>query len=190
MHPKLQAIADEFRAAQERLRALATRVPAVSWPRRADPARWSIAECIIHLNLTSAAYRPLVAAALEEGEKLRGAPPRSYRRDFSGWLLWMMVGPPVRMRMKTLDAFVPSGTTPPAAEIVLEFERLQAMQIAWVAAADGLPLAKLRITSPFNARLKYNLFSCLSILPRHQHRHFWQAEQVAAALGLGATASL
>jgi hypothetical protein len=34
--------------------------------------------------------------------------------------------------------------------------------------------------------LTYNLFACLTILPRHQHRHFWQAEQAWQALQMGA----
>jgi hypothetical protein len=26
--------------------------------------------------------------------------------------------------------------------------------------------------------VRYNLYSCFTILPRHQHRHLWQAERV------------
>jgi hypothetical protein len=62
--------------------------------------------------------------------------------------------------------------------IIDEFSRLQAEQIACVREADGLPLGRVRITSPFDARLKYNLYACFTILPRHQHRHLWQAERV------------
>jgi len=36
----------------------------------------------------------------------------------------------------------------------------------------------VRVTSPFNARVRYNLYACFTILPRHQHRHLWQAERV------------
>lgn len=47
--------------------------------------------------------------------------------------------------------------------------------------ADGLPPGCLRIASPFDARLRYNLYSALSILPRHQRRHLWQAERALEA---------
>ena len=63
-----------------------------------------------------------------------------------------------------------------------EFARWQREQTAVVAEADGLPLGRLWIISPFDARIRYNAFACLTILPRHQHRHLWQAEQVKAAL--------
>src|SRR5947208_13643555 len=55
MHPQLQPIADEYRSAQARLHELVRAVPAEQWPRRHDPARWSVAECVAHLNLTSMA---------------------------------------------------------------------------------------------------------------------------------------
>ena len=36
------------------------------------------------------------------------------------------------------------------------------------------------MTSPFNARMRYNLYAGFSTLPRHQHRHLQQAERVWA----------
>jgi hypothetical protein len=36
--------------------------------------------------------------------------------------------------------------------------------------------------SPFAPGVRYNLYSTLSILPRHQERHLWQAEQVHAGI--------
>ena len=78
-------------------------------------------------------------------------------------------------------AFVPTGDQPPA-ELIGEFERLQEEQIACAHEADGLPLGRLKVGSPFESRIKYNLFSVLTILPRHQHRHLWQAEQAWKSL--------
>ena len=59
MHPQLDLVADEYRSAQARLHELVRAVPEERWGRRADPARWSVAECVAHLNLTSMAYLPL-----------------------------------------------------------------------------------------------------------------------------------
>jgi hypothetical protein len=50
-----------------------------------------------------------------------------------------------------------------------------------VRAADGLPIDAVKITSPVDARARYNVFAALSIMARHQHRHLWQAEQAARA---------
>lgn len=181
MHTQLQAIADEFHGASQRLQRIASTVPEELWPRRPDPLRWSVGECVAHLNLTSAAFLPVLDSALAEA-RARGEPaPRRYRRDPLGWMLWRIMGPPVRMRVKTAATFIPEGARG-VPELVQEFERLQQEQVLRVEQADGLPLHRVRVASPFDARVKYNLYSCLSILPRHQHRHLWQAEQAARAL--------
>jgi hypothetical protein len=82
------------------------------------------------------------------------------------------------MRTKTTAAFVPTGAAS-RDQLVAEFTRLQTEQIGLVKACDGLPINQVLITSPFDAKFRYNLYSALTILPRHQHRHLWQAEQVA-----------
>lgn len=181
MHPQLQAIADEFRAADERLRQLVSAVPEQWWTRRADPDRWSVAECVAHLNLTAAAYLPLLDDALARAQTLHAPPPRAYRRDPVGWMLWRMMGPPVRVKARTSAPFVPTNVRS-VSGLIQEFERLQQEQLRRLEHADALPLNRVRVVSPFNARVKYNLYSCFSILPRHEHRHLWQAEQVAKVL--------
>lgn len=181
MHPQLDAIRSEFLSAQRRLHQLADALPAERWAERPHPDRWSVGECVGHLNLTAPAYREAVLAALEECRRQGDPAPRRYRRDPAGWLLWRTMGPPVRFRTRTKAAFVPNGDTP-AHELIAEFDRLQAEQIGWVAMADGLAIDRVRMASPFDARVRYSLYSGLTILPRHQHRHLWQAERAAQAL--------
>ena len=181
MHPQLQLIADEFVAAQERLHRLAAAVPEALWTARHDPARWSVGECVAHLNLTAEAYLPLIRQGIAEGKALGRTTAVRFRRDPVGWLLWRTARPPVRHRVRTTAPFVPSGREPRAPTLDT-FDRLQAEQVRSVQEAEGLPLDRIRITSPFNARLRYSLFSCFTILPRHQQRHIWQAEQVLEGL--------
>ena len=182
MHPQLAAVAAEFESAQRRLHALARDLPESSWAARPDPTRWSVAECVAHLNLTSRAYLPLLDDGLARARSLGRPAPGRHRRDPVGWLLWRTMGPPVRRgRVRTIPAFVPSGDLPRTA-VLAEFDRLQAEQLARTRAADGLPLGAVRVASPINARVTYNLYACLTILPRHQHRHLWQAEEAWRAL--------
>lgn len=179
MHPQLEALSVEFLEALDRLHELARRVPAEEWPHRTDRDRWSVAECVAHLNLTSEACLPLLRQGVAEAATLGGPAPGRYRHSPMGWLLWRTMGPPVRMRVRTTAAFVPASSTSPDT-LVADFERHQDALVALVRAGDGLPLDRVRITSPFNARVRYNLYSALAIVARHQHRHLWQAEQVWA----------
>lgn len=181
MHPQLQSIKDEYLSARDRLRRLASDLPDPLWTERPEPERWSAAECVAHLNVTSRTFLPVLRRGLAEAEQLGEAPPEHYRRDPAGWFLWKVMGPPVRIRVKTPAPFVPESTAD-RAEILRDFEQLQEEQIAVLEEADGLPLSRVKVPSPFSPRVKYNLFTCLSILPPHQHRHLWQAERAVEAL--------
>ncbi len=176
MHPQLQAVTDELVAARAHLHRLAASTPETRWAVRPHPDRWSAGECVAHLNLTARAYLPLIDQGLEEAAALERRPPARLRRDLTGWMLWRSAGPPVRFRARTTAPFIPSGTEP-RDRLLATFDRLQADQLACVARADGHPIERTRITSPFDPRLRYNLYACLTILPRHQERHIWQAEQ-------------
>jgi len=176
VNSQLQEIADELGEATARLHRLRDAIPGERWPHRNDPARWSVSECIEHLNLTSAAFVPLLEAGIESARK-EPPSPRRYRRGFLGWALWKMTGPDSRGRVQTAPSFVPA-TSPPAADAVATFERLQAAILQLLAAADGLPIDKVIMTSPFNARMRYNIYAGFSAIPRHQHRHLQQAERV------------
>jgi hypothetical protein len=181
VHPQLQAVADGLLAAQERLHRLAESTSPESWGARADPDRWSAGECVAHLNLTAIAFLPLIRRGLEQAAALGGGAPARLRRDLTGWVLWRTAGPPVRFRVRTTAQFVPSGSEP-LGRLLATFDRLQDEQLDVVVQADGRPIHRVKIRSPFDPRLRYNLYACLTILPPHQERHIWQAAQVLERL--------
>jgi hypothetical protein len=178
---QLDAIVAGFEHARVRLHRLVDERAREGWAARPGEGRWSAAECIAHLNLTGSAYVPLLRAALEDARALGAPAPRRHRRDGVGWLLSLATGPLPRIgslrfgRVRTAPPFEPAGALA-LDDVVDEFDRLQAEQIALTRSAVGLPLGRVRIRSPFDARLGYNAYSCLVMLPRHQHRHLEQAE--------------
>ena len=183
MHTQLQTILDQFDAAQARLHRLADDLTETRWAERADPVGWSVSECVAHLNLTSRAYLPLLRDGLEEASGREEPAPARYRRDPMGWMLSLGTGPVRRIgrfrlgAVRTTPDFVPESGLPKAQSIT-EFDRLQREQTALVREADGRPISRVWITSPFFQRLRYNLYSTFVILPRHQLRHVQQAERV------------
>lgn len=178
MHPQLSTIITELRSAQEHLHRFAAALRPDQW-KRVDLARWSPAECIEHLNLTSRAFIPLLERAIGDARALGDPAPRRYHRDPMGWFLWKVMPPPVRMRVSTTAAFVPGSDRPPA-ELLAEFDRLQSTLVGLTGAADGLPIQRTRVPSPFSARASYNAYAALTILAPHQERHIWQAERTVA----------
>lgn len=182
MNEQLESIAEEARQATDRLRRLASHLSPEAWKSRPASGGWSPGECVAHLNLTSEATLPRVREAVDE---LRRAGVRSsgrLRRDLLGWMLWKSQHEGGRMRSRTAPRFVPEGDAD-AERTVARFEALQEELISLLREADGLPLADRKIRSPFNEKVRYNLFSALSILTVHQHRHLAQAERAGGGAG-------
>jgi hypothetical protein len=176
VNSQLEEIVSEFNSASVRARNLHRNLSPDRWNRRPAPESWSPGECVVHLNLTAIAMMPLIRQGIDEARRSGRAAGDRYRRGLVGWLLWKSISTPGRFKAKTIAAFVPTSDRP-AEEVMAEFDRLQAEQVALTRAADGLPIDSVKMASPFNAKVRYNIFSALSILARHQHRHLWQAEQ-------------
>ena len=183
MQTQLAGILDQFNAAWVRVRELAENLSEEQWVERTDPERWCVAECVAHLNRTAEAYLPLIGAGLDEARELSDPVRARYRRDPLGWALSLSMGP-VRsigrfrlVAVQTTPDFMPERRLP-RAELIADFDRLQDAQMQAVRAAEGLPIDRVRITSPFDSRLRYNLYSTFVILPTHQRRHVVQAERV------------
>lgn len=179
MTRQLDSIVDDLHLAQERLRTLGAMLPCSSWSQRPAPARWSPAECVAHLNLTSEALLPLLRQGLREARDRRPQPAASrYRHDPIGWLIWHVMAPSGRVKTTTIPAFVPSGERS-ADSLMEDFDRLQAEIVASVREAADLPIDRVTVVSPFSSRVRYSLYSALTVIPRHQHRHLCQAERAA-----------
>ena len=183
MQAQLAKLIRQLDHAERRLEMLTDSVPGERWSVRTDPAHWSVAECVAHLNLTSEAYVPRLQKAIAEARQMPPMKGGNYRRDVKGWLLSSMMGPlpaigKVRLgRVKTTPAFVPTGNE--ASNVLLaEFKRHQLELGRMLKESDGLQLDKVSIVSPFGEKMRYSCYSAFTILPRHQDRHLDQAERV------------
>src|SRR3972149_6729083 len=105
MHPQLAVIADELVAATSSATALTEALDESRFHARPDPSRWSVAECLQHLNLSSALFLPLLDTALARGRETGLDDRRRYRRDFIGWFLCWALGPPAWQRLRDHPSF-------------------------------------------------------------------------------------
>lgn len=182
-HSQITEIIASLESAEQRLAALGAHTSAENWMVRNRPESWSIAECVEHLNMTSRAYIPLIRSALERDQSAQDTPRGRFRRDAAGFLLSAMVGPLRKIgrtrvgAVKTTVEFEPKDIFPKNASIA-DFSKLQSALIHLIRGSEHRALSDIRIVSPFGGKLRYNLFSAFTILPRHQHRHLQQAEAV------------
>ena len=184
MQKQLRAITDSLESAQKRLRRLSDKISDREWNKHPGPGRWSAAECVEHLNITSRAFLPRLRDAVAVAKERGGDRQKHYRRDPLGWFMSQMIGPRRHLgkfgmpRINTLPKFTPAKV-PSRKEILSNFVKLQAELTSLIRAGDGLPLDDVKIVSPFGDRMKYSAYSAFIILGRHQHRHIQQAEEAS-----------
>lgn len=148
---------------------------------RPQSGSWSAAECLAHLSVSTEMFLPVLRQAIDDGKAKGLTSTKKPSMDVIGRVLRWFLEPPIRQRVKTAQPFVPKAVRAKA-EAFGEFSSLQSKLIDLLHEASGLDLRKLRIVSPFDKRVKYNLYSAFRIIVAHQRRHLWQAEQAVAAL--------
>jgi DinB family protein len=148
---------------------------------RPNPKSWSAAECISHLSISTEQFIPVLRDALTDARKRKLLARKPPKMDILGRILRWFLEPPIRQRMKTAAPFVPRAVRAKA-EAFGEFASLQEKLGELLRGATDLDLARVKIVSPFDKRVKYNAYSAFRIITAHQRRHLWQAEQAIAAL--------
>jgi DinB superfamily len=177
----LEDIESELDQATARAWQLVKNIDGRMFTVRPDPSSWSAAECLSHLSISSEEFLPVLERAIADAKARGITSTKKPRMDMLGRVLRWFLEPPIRKRVKTAARFVPKSVRAKA-EAFGEFSALQSRLIDQVHAADGLDLQKVKIVSPFDKRVKYNLYSAFRILAAHQRRHLWQAEQAVEAL--------
>ena len=180
LHPQLRSVIEQFETATTRVRGYGGLPEARVLARPAD-GQWSAAECVQHLTVTTHAFLPRLDEALIRLESRPVDPSRRYRRDVIGWLLAWALEPPVRTRTKTPGSFAPPPTLT-LAGTVTEFLTAQTALVERIARGDGRALDRLRIVSPFDARVRYTVWSAFLVMAAHQRRHLWQADRALAVV--------
>lgn len=180
--------ADQVRTLIRRARTLVEPLDSATFNRRPEPDRWSVGECIEHLNATARLYLPVLAEAIE-GARERGlADRRRDGRTLLGRILVWTQEPPVRFRMKTWTEIEPEsggseGLDPDS--VLEEFEALHEELIVRINESSDLDCRRIKVRSALDRRLKLSLGDWFAFLAAHGRRHTWQAEQVVEALEVG-----
>lgn len=173
-------LVDDFLQAKQRCERLCEGLTSTQLCRRAAEGRWSIAECIAHLNLAGAVYLGDLRTAINEAirDKIVGAPPFHYG-VLMRWYI-RQAEPPPRLKIKAPKSIRPRSFS--IARVAGEFEVLQERLIKEAVRADGIDLARARVRFPFFKIWRMPLGGLFQVTAAHQRRHLWQAEQVKAAL--------
>lgn len=148
---------------------------------RPAPDKWSIAECVAHLNVTALTVQHLMAKAIARGklEKKFGSGPFSIGPK--GRLLIWIAEPPPKFRIPAPKSVRPPARIEDPLQLLPAFLKTQDEWERLLCEQQGLHLGKIKIgslTSPFRTRLA----AAVPWMMAHQRRHLLQAEQVRKQL--------
>ena len=166
--------------------AIASGLSEVEFNWHPGPGRWSIADCLQHLNVGVTKAMPAFDEAIANGRTKGQTAPGPFKY---GWFARLVAGsmePPPRFRMNTVKMLrVPLTATYRVEDLLPEFFRVRDQLASRVRQADGLDLAHVRTVSPINRLLRLPLGAYFQFILGHDRRHLWQARQVRNAPGFG-----
>jgi hypothetical protein len=175
--PELDGYRAQFEALKGETAELLDGLTEAQFNWRASAGRWSIAECLVHLNVTARLYLPLIESAMEEARsrKLLGEGP--FRHGFLvNWLI-RATEPPPKLKTKSPKIFVPPPDQP-LETVATDFMTLQGQLLARIHEANGLHLSRIKVISPVSRFFKMSLGQSFAFLAAHERRHLWQAREV------------
>jgi hypothetical protein len=144
------------------------------------PDRWSIGQCIDHLNATAREYLPVLDAGIADAMRRGLYGPGPYRYNWVGRLHVLLMQPNSWFRANAPRSFYP----PPSRsrqEIMAAFRAYQVQYVDRLRQANGLDLARARAASPVVHWMPMPLGSAFALLITHERRHIAQAQRVLQA---------
>lgn len=187
MTPELETYLDQLLTIRQDVPGIVAGLdgPAFNW--RPASNRWSVGECLDHLNAIGEAYLPVLDQAVQRGRSAHLEAPGPFVYGwFERWFVGGMEPPARKLRTKAVAKFTPSGQIQPEA-CLTRFLALQDSLSERLKAADGLDLRRIKVRSQV-APISFTLGSTFRLLLAHERRHLWQAREVRKELERRASA--
>jgi len=149
---------------------------------RAEPGRWSIAECLTHLNIVNSVDLAPIEQVIESGRARGITASGPFRYGFLSSKFVASQDLPVKRKFKAPKVFVPPPQADPE-KTIGEYRRIAGEVRRLVLAANGLDLARLKVDlgalpAPLRAIFKMPLGARFALIANHDRRHLWQAGEV------------
>ena len=144
---------------------------------------WSIADCLNHLVVTGNESLPRIRSAISEAHSRKLFSNDSSRHSVLGKLLIRWMDAPPKIKFKAPKAYMPVLNLP-VAEIVEKFFLLQDAMLTELREANGINLARVKVTNPVSKWWKMSLGEEFALTAAHERRHLWQGWRVREKIGL------
>lgn len=171
----VQSVSRDIADSRRRAQALTDAIPAEQLMLRPDHGKWSIAECLAHLNITAETVQKLVARGIEQAKQDKKFGNGPFSIGPKGRLLVWIAEPPPKFRIRA-----PKNVQPPAAindplQVLRAFMKAQDEWERLMREQEGLDLAKIKVGQGV---FRMRFAAALPWMMAHQRRHLLQAENV------------
>ncbi len=176
---EIEDLCSDFSSLKEQARQLSADMSSEQFLWKPDEQKWSVGECLDHLNALGCKLLPAIRQAIDRGHRngIVAEPPFTY-----GFLSRAFVRgnePSSRWKMKTFRIYKPDTAVNLEKDpVVAVFMQLQDDFIEQIKRSDGLDLRRIRVASPAIRMLRLSLGAWFSATVAHEKRHLKQAHRV------------
>jgi len=150
--------------------------------KRAGPAKWSVAECLAHLNLANGSVQPGAQKAIQRGREANLAGKGPFATGGSGRFFTWFAEPPPKLRIWAPKSIAPPQQIPDPAGVIKEFLSQHDEWARLLKEAYGLDLGRMKMKSPFPGLPSFRVAGIITWMFAHDRRHLAQAEEVKRKL--------
>jgi hypothetical protein len=172
---------DEFRQQFEQISAdadaLVTPLAQEQFVWKPGPGRWSIAECLEHMNATARAYLPNIDEGIADAIRHGAYAEGPFQYNVIGRIFSRLMEPPARLRLRAALDKQP-GPERPKRETLAGFRAYQVQYIDRLRQANGIDLSRSCVRSPLARWIRIPLGSAFASMAAHERRHLWQARKI------------
>jgi hypothetical protein len=169
--------AQEIQEARQRAEALLVGLTPEQFTTQPEAGKWSVAECILHLNVTASVIQRLMESAMAQGRQDKKLGPGPFHIGLKGRLLIWIAEPPPKFRIPAPPHLRPPARIDDPERLLPDFLKAQDEWERLMRESAGLSLSKINVGkrfSPFRAKLAAGFPWMMA----HQRRHLLQAENV------------
>jgi hypothetical protein len=174
----LQSLLDQIDDADRAVEPLIAGLTDQQFHWQPDAGRaWSVAQCLEHLATMNAVYAKPIREAVDVARRNRWTRTGTLAPGALGRWFIRSQEPPVKRRLKSPGPARP-GSQLSRAEIVKRYHEAHEVVRQLIRDAATIDANRATYPNPFLKLLRFKVATGLMILPAHDRRHLWQAEQV------------
>jgi hypothetical protein len=169
--------AREINEACQRAEALVLGLTPEQLTKQPEAGKWSVAECILHLNTTAEVMQGLMKTAIAQAKFDNNVGTGPFKIGLKGRVLIWIAEPPPKFRIPAPPHLRPPARIDNPLKLLPDFLKAQDEWERLIRESANLDVSKIKVGklfSPFRARFA----AALPWMMAHQRRHLLQAENV------------